>query len=554
MHPRNDQTPPTWQPIDDCPALADAPLLEAMARLGRRWSAQAANVDPVTLARLHRRLRRETAVEAGLLAGLYWLDREQIPALVNEPPPRRLAGHDADATRRIVERVAEQNVAIDMLLDITEGPVSLSAHFLRQLNGQLLRQTADGPSTPSPYRTAAWCHPRERGVGPACCPPEQIAAELERLLAMHEAQRGDATPAAIAAAWLCHRCTQICPFADGNGRVARCLAMLVLLQAGWLPLLLRDMPTDRAAWLAGLHAADDGDLVPLTQWILERERDTMQWLLAQCGQRADEPGPLAALTALAADSTAPSAASAASDAEPGAAAPQPDSEPETERPALLQDLADGKLSALSNLPLDTLRGMMDKALRERGDNAPDTHQWRDEMVDTVCYIVDHPGDPASPLFVQSRELGERLSALTQTILHEVQRDLGGESEHIAVDLPERWQGSREQVEALAQQLDYQVRWQPFCAAHTLRVRACGMGTEMHFILHGTSLQSLGLLAGIGYAHCYPLQGETIGDASLLTDSYYPICYLQPMDEARELFSRWIMQCVRCGLRRFQELL
>ena len=65
-------------------------------------------------------------------------------------------------------------------------------------------------------------------------------------------------PPEIEAAWLHHRFTQIHPFQDGNGRVARCLASLVFIQAGWFPLVLtRD---DRAVYIGASEKADAGDL------------------------------------------------------------------------------------------------------------------------------------------------------------------------------------------------------------------------------------------------------------------------------------------------------
>ncbi|MGI0015875.1 MAG: Fic family protein, partial [Nitrososphaera sp.] len=65
-------------------------------------------------------------------------------------------------------------------------------------------------------------------------------------------------PPEVSAAWLHHRFTQIHPFQDGNGRVARALATIVFLRAGWSPLVInRDQ---RGEYIAALEAADQGDL------------------------------------------------------------------------------------------------------------------------------------------------------------------------------------------------------------------------------------------------------------------------------------------------------
>jgi hypothetical protein len=97
------------------------------------------------------------------------------------------------------------------------------------------------------------------------CPPEQVASEMDRLIAMH-ARHSKLEPE-LSAAWLHHRFTQIHPFQDGNGRVARALATLVLLQAHGLPLVVRR--DDKKNYIDALRTADDGDLEALVRLFCE---------------------------------------------------------------------------------------------------------------------------------------------------------------------------------------------------------------------------------------------------------------------------------------------
>ncbi|MDF2208336.1 Fic family protein [Arthrospira platensis NCB002] len=93
------------------------------------------------------------------------------------------------------------------------------------------------------------------------CPPEQVASEMELLITLHHQHQEQKVPPEIEAAWLHHRFTQIHPFQDGNGRVARCLASLVFIQASWFPLVItRD---DLAVYIAALEDADCGELSSL---------------------------------------------------------------------------------------------------------------------------------------------------------------------------------------------------------------------------------------------------------------------------------------------------
>lgn len=69
-------------------------------------------------------------------------------------------------------------------------------------------------------------------------------------------------PAPLAAAVVHSWLTHIHPFEDGNGRVARLLANLVLLQAEWPPLIVR--ASDRLQYLDALsHSDAGGDILPL---------------------------------------------------------------------------------------------------------------------------------------------------------------------------------------------------------------------------------------------------------------------------------------------------
>lgn len=74
-------------------------------------------------------------------------------------------------------------------------------------------------------------------------------------------ERGSGDPlldAVVVHAWLTH----IHPFEDGNGRMARLLANLALVQEGFPSLLLRST-ADREPYLEALAASDDGDIMPL---------------------------------------------------------------------------------------------------------------------------------------------------------------------------------------------------------------------------------------------------------------------------------------------------
>jgi len=105
------------------------------------------------------------------------------------------------------------------------------------------------------------------------CPPEHVASEMDNLIAWHLGHTEQKVPAEIEAAWLHHRFTQIHPFQDGNGRIARALASLVFIREGYFPLLItRDT---RAEYIDALGIADTGDIGPLILLFARLQRGSL---------------------------------------------------------------------------------------------------------------------------------------------------------------------------------------------------------------------------------------------------------------------------------------
>jgi Fic family protein len=115
-------------------------------------------------------------------------------------------------------------------------------------------------------------YPRRGDVVYQYCPPEQTASEMDRLVEMAQEYLEGQVPPEVLAAWLHHRFTQIHPYQDGNGRVARALATIVLVKAGLGPFTV-DVQ-NKARYLDRLEDADRGDLRPLVL-VVAREQDRL---------------------------------------------------------------------------------------------------------------------------------------------------------------------------------------------------------------------------------------------------------------------------------------
>ena len=157
-------------------------------------------------------------------------------------------------------------------MDMVGGTRELTAFSLREMHQRLTlsQETFEaedqfGNPTRVPLLKGQWKKQpnnpsRPDGSIHEYCPPEFVEEEIDQLLSWRS-MHTDVCPE-VEAAWLHHRFTQIHPFQDGNGRVARALTSAVLLKADYLVLVVRD-EEHRERYLDALAAADSRDLKPL---------------------------------------------------------------------------------------------------------------------------------------------------------------------------------------------------------------------------------------------------------------------------------------------------
>ena len=227
------------------------------------------------------RLRREWAIETGLIERLYTLDRGITELMIDRGVnaaflPSR-ASEDPDRT---VALIGDQEEAIESLFAFVGGDRELSTSYIKELHGLFTRnqEYVEGRDQFGRRANVAMIrgdykqHPnnptRPDGSIHEYCPPEHVAAEMDQLIAWHY-EHTDVAPE-VEAAWLHHRFVQIHPFQDGNGRLARALATLIFIKGEWLPLVVRDDERDK--YIGALEAADDGDLKRLIRFFAAVQR------------------------------------------------------------------------------------------------------------------------------------------------------------------------------------------------------------------------------------------------------------------------------------------
>ena len=274
-----------WRPIAD---LTEDPKTLTDGEpdsLRRIWGAQKRELaENGGLDEFDKRLRREWAIETGIIENVYTLDRGVTRTLIEKGIDAALIPHGAsnrDST--LVARLIQDHYdALEGMFDFVGGQRQLSTSYVKGLHAALLRNQEthtvvdqfghafEKPLAKGQYKTVPNSPTRPNGSLHEYCPPEHVAAEMDRLIQMHTDHQARGVPPEVEAAWLHHRFSQIHPFADGNGRVARALASLVFIKSGWFPLIVKR--DDWTRYIEALEKADGGDLRPLVALFIEAQR------------------------------------------------------------------------------------------------------------------------------------------------------------------------------------------------------------------------------------------------------------------------------------------
>ncbi|MFN0167440.1 MAG: Fic family protein [Bryobacteraceae bacterium] len=283
--------PQKWERITDLEepeSLTDNEL----ASLGEVWGAMKHDLEMKGVsAAFNQGLHREWAIELGIIENAYSLDRGTTEVLIErgidaDLIPRTPANSDATLTAAMIRGHQE---ALEGMFAFVKAERTLTTGYIKELHAALLRHqdssvvvdaagnTFERPLAKGAYKLQPNNPTRANGVVHEYCPPEHVASEMDCLVEWHRKRSSSTAFPEVEAAWLHHRFTQIHPFTDGNGRVARSLATIVFLKAGWFPLVItRD---DRSQYIDALETADNGILRPLVDLFVRVQRRTLIQLL-----------------------------------------------------------------------------------------------------------------------------------------------------------------------------------------------------------------------------------------------------------------------------------
>jgi len=215
-----ERVPHRWTPIQDYevpPSRLARPELRYLAEISQEQRQPLEDTEG--WATFNERLRREWAIETGLLERIYTFDRGVTQMLIEQGIDAALMTDiGTQDPNRVAAIIRDHQDAVEGLFAFVRGKRQLTLGYTKDLHAQLTRhQRATTALDPHGnlvelplLRGAFKSHPnnplRPDGSVHEYCPPEHVAPEMERLVQLHREHENASIE--VEAAWLHHRFTQ----------------------------------------------------------------------------------------------------------------------------------------------------------------------------------------------------------------------------------------------------------------------------------------------------------------------------------------------------------
>jgi len=278
----------TWCELTDLPSDWTNLTTPQLALVADLWRSRLTELrGSSVLTEFNARLARQWSIETGVIEGVYRIDRGVTQLLIERGLESALIPHGTTdrPAEDIVEILKDHNSALEGLFAFVGSERPLSISYVRELHQELCKsqhvvkgQDQFGNAVErilqrGEFKSHRNSPLRADGKIHEYCPPEHVGSEMDRLVELHLKHTELSVAPEVEAAWLHHRFTQVHPFEDGNGRVARALASLVLLRAKLFPFIVER--EDYGKYLDALEAADQGDLQSLVTMIAQQQQQTL---------------------------------------------------------------------------------------------------------------------------------------------------------------------------------------------------------------------------------------------------------------------------------------
>ncbi|MCE7923856.1 MAG: Fic family protein [Haliscomenobacteraceae bacterium CHB4] len=279
-----------WKPIEFTSAWAQCDT-SVLDDISDSWFIQRQKLQDNSLEykEFLERLKREHAIETGIVERMYDLSTGITEAFINEGFRSSLLSHNDTniEPQTLMQHLNDHLEAVNWIFDIVKDNRPFSVSMVKQLHQLVTRhqETAEGrdakgtklkiPLLKGEFKKWENNPIRPDGVKVLYCPPEHVASEMDNLINTYNRLSEESIHPLILAAWVHHAFTTIHPFQDGNGRVVRLLASLIFVKAGFFPLtVLREEA--KVKYIEALERADEGSPQPFVTYLGEVQKRNIQ--------------------------------------------------------------------------------------------------------------------------------------------------------------------------------------------------------------------------------------------------------------------------------------
>jgi Fic family protein len=235
------------------------------------------------------RLKRRHAIETGIVERMYDVDKGVTETLINEGFISSLVSHgDINIPKQTLFNHLQDHLdAVDFIFDIIKENRPLTKGFICELH-QLTTRHQDfaegrdqfGNKTKiqlikGKFKERENNPTRDDGTTILYCPPEHVEAEMDSLIQIYNDLYEQKINPLIIATWVHHAFTTIHPFQDGNGRVVRLIASLILIKNNFFPVtVLREEA--KVKYIQALEDADDNQPQKLVTYFAEIQKRNIE--------------------------------------------------------------------------------------------------------------------------------------------------------------------------------------------------------------------------------------------------------------------------------------
>lgn len=237
------------------------------------------------------KLKRQHAIETGIVEKLYDLKEGITQTFIKEGFVESYLQHgDTNiAPKQLFAYLKDHFQAIDFVFDVVKQNRQITKGFILELHQLITRHqdTTDAVDTlgnivkvdliKGQFKKFDNNPKRADGTVFLYCPPVHVDAEIDNLISILSNLEERNIKPVIIAAWFHHAFTQIHPFQDGNGRLARLLASLILIRHGLFPFTVKG--SEKKKYIDSLEEADKNQPQSLVDYFCEIEKRNIEEVL-----------------------------------------------------------------------------------------------------------------------------------------------------------------------------------------------------------------------------------------------------------------------------------